>query len=191
MRKRAVLFILLVLSGCDGGAATTAPPTAAVPSPQAAVSPAPWAAPPLRLPRIDPGEPCPTTARQPWTGPGVAAAVLGDGPLHPVADYFRAGTVLELREQDRHADGTYEVKVRWIGARYTGPVLVRVGRIDGNAAASARFSYVGQERDGGYYTELTEPFNDLPATTTVGGPGCYAYQIDGASFSTTVVFRAA
>jgi hypothetical protein len=53
-----------------------------------------------------------------------------------------------------------------------------------------KFSYTGTAHDGGYYAELTRPRSDLPATTTVSGPGCYAYQVDGTTFSTTVVFSA-
>ncbi|GAA3346716.1 hypothetical protein GCM10020358_58760 [Amorphoplanes nipponensis] len=145
--------------------------------------------PPLRLPVMAPGDRCPVTPKHAWSGPGQATAVLGDGPLYPIADYFPGG-VLELRGEDREPDGSYVKKVRWLGAGYRGPVLLRVARIDGPGAASAQFSYFGGLRDDGYHAELTEPDNDLPATTTVGGPGCYAYQVDGASFSRTIVFRA-
>ena len=117
--------------------------------------------------------------------------MLGDGPLYPVAGYFRDGNVLELRADDRQPDGSYVKKVRWIGNDYTGPVLVRAGRIDGPGAASMTFSYVGEKRYGGHYVELESPTNDLPATTTISGPGCFAYQVDGATFSTVIIFRAA
>jgi hypothetical protein len=30
----------------------------------------------------------------------------------------------------------------------------------------------------------------MPSYTRLKGPGCYAYQIDGATFSETIVFRA-
>jgi hypothetical protein len=166
VRGTAVGMVLLGLTACDGG-----PP---VPSPSPASSPSSTSA---AVPR-------------PWSGPGEAGRVLGDGPLYPIADYFRGGIDLELRPDDRQPDGTYEKKVRWIGAGYSGPVLVRAGRIDAPGAASAKFSYVGEERDGGHYADLTRENNDLPATTTVAGPGCYAYQVDGTTFSVTIVFRA-
>ncbi|WP_169814031.1 hypothetical protein, partial [Actinomadura kijaniata] len=146
---------------------------------------------PLRFPSVAAGAACPTTAPRPWSGPGVAAAVLGDGPVYPVADYFGKGTVLELRARDRRSDGSYVKKVRWIGAGYRGPVLVRAARIDGGGTAASRFAYTGEERDGGYHAELPSPASDLPGTTTVGGPGCYAVQVDGTTFTTVVVFRAA
>jgi hypothetical protein len=117
--------------------------------------------------------------------------VLGDGPLYPVADYFGGGAILELRPEDRTPSGSYDKKVRWLGVDYTGPVLVRAGRIDaGPGTASAMFAYTGSARGGGHYAELSNAVSDLPGVTTVSGPGCYAYQIDGTTFSKTIVFRA-
>lgn len=182
MRVHASVVLLSVLGSivaCDDPA-----PPAAAPSSSSA-----WPA-PLRLPVIGPGEPCPTATPRAWTGPGQAAKVLGDGPLYPIADYFGGDATLDLRADQRGPDGSFVLKVRWLGAGYAGPVLLRAARIDGAGAASARFSYTGYPRDGGHYAELTETENDLPATTTIGGPGCYAYQVDGTTFSTTIVFRA-
>ena len=34
----------------------------------------------------------------------------------------------------------------------------------------------------------TDWHEDWPSGTYVSGPGCYAYQLDGASFSMTIVF---
>jgi hypothetical protein len=183
VRGRALTAVatLAVLTACD---TTPAPPTRTPPASTPGV-----AAPPLRLPDLAPGAECPVTEPSPWPRPDQATRVLGPGPLYPVADYLPAGA-LRLREVDRQHDGTYTKKVRWIGSGYTGPVLVRVARLDGPGPAGVRFSYLGEPRDGGHHALLTEPESDLPATTTVGGPGCYAYQVDGTSFSTTIVFRA-
>jgi hypothetical protein len=183
-------FLMLAVAACNAPSRDLASPE---PSPSASVSmPSAMLAPrPLRLPRVSAGAECPTTTPHPWSEPGVATAVLGDGPVYPVADYFKDGTVLELRPMDRQPDGSYVKKVRWIGAGYRGPVLVRAARIDGKGTASSKFSYTGEERDGGHYAELSLLSSDLPGTTTVGGPGCYAFQIDGTTFTTTIVFRAA
>jgi hypothetical protein len=183
-RMIAVVVALLGAAACDSPA--DSPPAA----PSAPASVGAWVAPPLRLPSVAPGADCPAEQARPWSGPGQAARVLGAGPVHPVGDYFHDGTALTLRPMDRQPDGTYVKKVRWIAAGYTGPVLVRAARIDAPGAASARFSYTGQSRDGGHHAELTRPDSDLPATTTVDGPGCYAYQVDGTTFSYTIVFRA-
>ncbi|MBF9132835.1 hypothetical protein I0C86_28330 [Plantactinospora sp. S1510] len=181
----ALLTATTASVGCDGPAPDAGPPTTAPTSP-AELSPGP-----LRLPSRAPGDRCPTTAPKPWSGPGEATQVLGPGPVYPVADYFRDGAVLRLREDDRQPDGTYRKKVRWIATGYTGPVLVRAARIDAPGSATVAFSYTGGPRDGGHYAVLTNPDSDLPGTTTVDGPGCYAYQVDGTTFSLTIVFRAA
>jgi hypothetical protein len=185
MRSRASLFatLALVLGACDK-------PAPGRPQPPVSRSPVPWTAGPLRMPTVAPGAQCPVSRPRPWSGPGAATAVLGDGPLYPVADYFDAGTVLQLRPEDHQADGSYEKKVRWIGAGYAGPVLMRAARIDGAGSAGVAFYYLGEPRDGGHYAVLTSRTSDLPAATRISGPGCYAYQVDGTTFSTTIIFRA-
>ena len=150
VRTTVVVVVLLGLTACEG--APSVPP-APLPA-SASSSPAAFTPPPLRLPQVAPGAACPAAVPQVWSGPGEAGRVLGDGPLYPIADYFRDGVELELRPEDRQPDGTYEKKVRWIGAGYSGPVLVRAGRIDALGAASATFSYIGEERHGGHYAEL-------------------------------------
>ncbi|MGK5740025.1 hypothetical protein [Micromonospora sp. URMC 103] len=183
LRAATVAALLPVSAACDGSARDV-PPAAAPGSPSA------FAAPPLRLPDAGAGGACPTSEARPWSRPDQAVRVLGPGPVYPVADYFGGGAVLGLRDADRQRDGTYEKKVRWIAEGYQGPVLVRAARIDGPGSASARFAYTGEPRDGGHYALLTHTDSDLPGTTTVAGPGCYAYQVDGTTFSVTIVFRA-
>ncbi|GIJ80020.1 hypothetical protein Xph01_44520 [Micromonospora phaseoli] len=184
-------MVAAVVLGCAATACDAAPPeaTPTVSPPASTVPPGEFSAPPLALPGVQPGDACPVTEPRPWPDTDQASRVLGSGPLYPVADYFTDG-VLQLRDEDREPDGTYTKKVRWIGSGYTGPVLVRAARIDGPGSAAGRFSYTGEPRDGGHYAVLSRPDSDLPGTTTVSGPGCYAYQVDGVSFSVTIVFRA-
>lgn len=177
--------VVLLAAACDEPRSSNDRPQA-IP----ASSPATLPARPLGLPSVPPGGACPLAQASPWPDSSEATRVLGTGPAHPVADYFHDGAVLRLRDDDREPDGNYVKKVRWVVADYTGPLLVRAGRIDGPGSASVKFSYTGKVRDGGYYTELTNRRSDLPATTTVSGPGCYAYQVEGTTFSTTVVFSA-
>ncbi|MFD6755198.1 hypothetical protein [Micromonospora gifhornensis] len=189
---RLVRMLTLVALGsalvaCDRAPVDT--PTASPTAPSPSASPGDLAVPPLRLPSVAPDGTCPAAEPQRWSKPGQAQRVLGPGPVHPIADYFSGGA-LPLRPSDRQADGSYTVKVRWLAADYTGPVLVRAGRIDAPGAASAQFSYLGEPRHDGHHAVLTRPDTDLPGSTTVDGPGCYAYQVDGTSFSYTIVFRA-
>ncbi|WBB48614.1 hypothetical protein O3597_26640 [Verrucosispora sp. WMMA2044] len=180
----AAVLLALSMAACDA-----APPDAAPRSPTPTASSTGWTAPPLQLPTVGPGDPCPVTEPRPWSDSDLASRVLGPGPLYPVADYFVDGA-LQLRDEDRQPDGTYPKKVRWIGSGYTGPVLVRAARIDAPGSATAVFSYTGEPRDDGHHAVLTTPESDLPGVTTVAGPGCYAYQVDGTTFSVTIVFRA-
>ncbi|MFI7552593.1 hypothetical protein ACIBQ2_22920 [Micromonospora sediminimaris] len=180
----SAVVLLASSAACDA-----APPDASPVSPAPATSPRGWTAPPLQLPNAGPGDACPVTEPQPWPNPDQASRVLGPGPLYPVADYFADGA-LQLRDEDREPDGTYSKKVRWIGSGYTGPVLVRAARIDAPGSATVAFSYTGESRDDGHHAVLTSQESDLPGVTTVDGPGCYAYQVDGSTFSVTVVFRA-
>jgi hypothetical protein len=226
MRKIILVAASLVLTGCGSTPAPPPPPTSpAVPPPAvdtSASSSATLAARPLRFPVVAAGSECPITPSRVWTGPGQAGAVLGDGPVYPVADYFAGGDqrssvaggdqrssvaggdqrnspggdrgpgmTLELRAEDREPDGSYTKKVRWIAEGYTGPVLIRAARVDAAGTASVKFLYWGRASDGGYYAELPRTSNDLPATTKVSGPGCFAYQVDGSDFTTMIVFRAA
>ena len=187
--RAALLAIMMVVAAAACERAEPAPaPTGASTSASVSASAVPFVAPPLRLPRVAPGGRCPVTAAHAL--PGLEDKVLGNGPLYPIAYYFMAGdAVLQLRPDDREPGGSYRVKVRWVGSGYAGPVLIRADRIDGTGTALAQFSYTGEARDGGYFATLTESENDLPATTLVSGPGCFAYQVDGTTFSETIVFE--
>lgn len=195
MRTRAALLAVALVVATAACTAHEEPvPAKSSPTPSASPSAEPsFAAPALHLPTVASGGKCPVSPAKAWTGLGQADRVLGNGPLYPIADYFReGGATLDLRPDDKQPDGTYGKKVRWLAVGYTGPVLIRAGRIDGPGKAGAQFLYWGEKRDDGWFAVLPqEDYLDLPAGTTVSGPGCFAYQIDGTNFSTTVVFSAA
>jgi hypothetical protein len=115
---------------------------------------------------------------------------FGDGPVYPVG--FTDG-VLSMAA----SDGRYLQKVLWVSAAsYQGPVLIRGVRLDGPGVV--QFSH----GDSVPMTEfkLLEPgatspneeagWREWPSYTTVPQLGCYAYQVDGTSFSIVVVFEA-
>jgi hypothetical protein len=93
---------------------------------------------------------------------------------------------------DYRLAGWYWHKTLWVvAARYGGPVLVRGRRID----RRGRVRFAGGD---GVFSWLRFPGARFlarerryaPASTLLRGPGCYALQIDGLSFSRVVVFRA-
>jgi hypothetical protein len=92
-----------------------------------------------------------------------------------------------------HARGWYFYKTLWtVSPKYEGPVLIRGGRIDQPGAL--RFATTGKR----IRTELSMPgFNSsgswrrATAYTLFRGPGCYAFQLDGTTFSNVVIFKVA
>jgi hypothetical protein len=169
------------------GAASGTPATTALPSGD------PWAplrARPVRLPTVAAGSPCPVVPGQ-TVSPDFGPA-LGKGPLYP-AGFGTEGTA--RLEGAIEEGGWYFIKVLWVADPvYKGPALVRGGRID--AAGELRFEHgpnparelaldPGAALSGG--TGATWP--NWPTYTRVRGPGCYAYQVDGTTFTRTAVFR--
>lgn len=141
---------------------------------------------PLALPKAV-GETCPVTQRRPL--PPTDEVVLGNSPVAPVANFFGDDVTMELRPEDRDEDGSYWGKTPWVTAGYEGPVLIRAARIDDRGQARVRFQWAGRTVGAGTVVDITGPLMVLPGDTRVQGPGCYAYQVDGLSFSEVIVFR--
>jgi hypothetical protein len=78
-------------------------------------------------------------------------------------------------------------KVLWIfDPVYAGPILIRGLQVDGGN--ELRFD---DGRVPPLAIKTSSGFNrDLPSYTRVRAAGCYAYQIDGTTFSSTIVFEA-
>ena len=143
---------------------------------------------PLRLPTLALGATCPINhAHQvnPGYGPGIGdgpayAAIAGDGVLS-----FQPPATFESAEWGGG-------KVLWyFTPAVRGPVLIRGHQLDGSN--EVRF-----EQGALPPTELTfsadgtDPggWSGRSSYTRVRAAGCYAYQVDGASFTEIVVFEA-
>ena len=116
---------------------------------------------------------------------------LGDGPVYPVG-VFTDGVLLVVAE-----GGTYRAKVLWVSdASYAGPVLIRGARLDGPGPvqlSAGNIQQVEQLRllQPGAFSPDEEPgWREWPSYTVVPQPGCYAYQVDGTSFTNVIVFEA-
>lgn len=142
---------------------------------------------PLRLPLLASGGSCPTaTAGRVNPSYGIA---LGHGPAYPVP--FRQATL--HFDHGRSAGGWIYVKVLWIvSTGYRGPVLVRGHQLDGT-------NWLGFATGRHPLAELQIPpartgsakgWRAFPSYTRVrAGDGCYAYQIDGTTFSKALAFQ--
>ncbi len=87
-------------------------------------------------------------------------------------------------------------RVTWVSSPgYTGPVLIRGREVGGSGAVGFGEGHVPVDEmqlSGPAGTSPGEPAGsrEWPSFARVKSPGCYAFQVDGTSFSTTIVFRA-
>jgi hypothetical protein len=157
----------------------------------AAVDQAAWdafAARPLRLPTLSTEAACPL-ATPAKISEGLGPAV-GEGPIFAVS--FAGSPVVSLGELTRYADGYYRLKVLWVVTdSYTAPALVRGGRIDrpgevrfNDGDAALRLSM----RSFVFSPGVPRTWRQFPSHTDVKEPGCYAWQVDGTTFTETIAF---
>jgi hypothetical protein len=118
-------------------------------------------------------------------------AGLGDGPVYPVG-VFVDGVLLVVAEA-----GVYRAKVLWVSAAsYAGPVLIRGARLDGpgpvqfSAGNTQPVEQLRLLQPGAFSPDEEPGWREWPSYTVVPQPGCYAYQVDGTSFTNVIVFEA-
>jgi hypothetical protein len=129
-----------------------------------------------------------------WNG-GPAVYLESVGPAAEVG-------VIDLSQSPPDSDGWRGQKTPWLLPRsYRGPVLVRAARIDVKgtiALAKVHGDHLQELRyASGFsngYRDRTNGFNGnyrfLAATVLLRTPGCYAFQVDGTTFSAVIVMRA-
>lgn len=158
---------------------------------------------PLHLPHIAPGAQCPVSrvdGRVPFVRRYGVGAGIGRGPAYPIG--LRGGDLQLAPAQNFDSAEWAGQKVLWfVLPSYRGPVLIRGGRVDG--PGRVRFDRgdipplkirIGREPTSAPFS----PGSSVPPVgtryrasyTRLEGPGCYAYQVDGTSFSRVIVFRA-
>jgi hypothetical protein len=147
--------------------------------------------PPLRLPRVAAGESCPVTPGVMSTDPYVGGQQYGGaGPVWMIlgdrGDPSRGMSVLG----SPGTPGWLAAENVWLVAPgYQGPFTVRGGRLDGRG--TVRF---GGTPASTAFVEPSAPdpnstngWRFPPGTIWVTSAGCYGFQINGTSFSETVV----
>lgn len=192
----AVVLFLFVSAACTQGSAaqqTRAP----VASPSGIGSPElnSLLHRPLQLSLLPRGTPCPTSPAR--IVQSAFAPAQGKGPAYEAATYDLAPSPAVLLYADAaHFGGGGPANQGWGGQkvlwfvdpRYQGYVLIRGHQIDG--PYGMRFQtgldpqLVINTADGG------SPWPNMPSYTRLQAPGCYAYQVDGATFSYEIIFQA-
>jgi len=142
---------------------------------------------PLHLPTVPYGAACPVS--RPAAGVDFArygvARGYGPGPAYPIGlDHGTIHVVWTQGDVDARVWGVQ--KVLWfVHPRYLGPVLVRGGQIDGQLRVRFERGRIPHAE-----LQLREGTHARPSYVRIKKPGCYAFQIDGLTFSRTIVFRA-
>ena len=191
-RQRQVIpLALLALLALALAACETAHIPPPVPTVTATRPPDDWTAlrqRPLRLPTLATGAACPINhARQVSSqyGPGI-----GDGPAY--AAIGGDGVLTFQPPATFNSTAWGGAKVLWYFApAVRGPVLIRGHQLDGpnelrfeeGALPPAELAFSAEGADPGGWS-------GRPSYTRVRAAGCYAYQVDGASFTEVVVFTA-
>ncbi len=153
---------------------------------------------PLHFPTLAPGQRCPATPGRRLDTAYFGGIALGSGPVQPVlaealnqADALR-GTADLLNPTS--VPPWLAFNTLWVSRpAYQGPFIVRAAqRLDGPGTV--------MQGDGPFVTTLVVPpgptinssegWRTAPGGTWVNSPGCYAWQIDGLTFSYIIVVNA-
>jgi hypothetical protein len=152
---------------------------------------------PLHLPQIAPGATCPVTSASGELPLPFVGMKFGRGPVYPNLG-IRPEASLEFSypppPTSRWPDSEWGgQKVMWVRApRYHGPALIRGRQIDG----PDRLRFGGglvpstEIRIGRWGKSAGSRWGSKASTTRLRAAGCYAYQVDGLSFSSVVIFEA-
>ena len=190
-RHLFIVFILLTfLSSCSSSSqATVRTPT---PTPVLTADQV-WAEleqRPVNVPTLAAGSSCPAAhghAISPDFGLG-----LGDGPAYPVG--LGSDGVLDYAPPQNFQSAEWGgMKVLWaLSPTYNGVVLVRGHQLDGpNELRFERGDVPPAElRIIPFPASTPDGWTGQPSYTRVRAPGCYAYQVDGLTFSKLIIFRA-
>jgi hypothetical protein len=152
---------------------------------------------PLDLPQLERGAACPASrvdARVAWSRAGIAEGV-GPGPVYPIL-----GRSKRLAVFARDGWGAWRgTKVLWfVHQRYRGNVLIRGRRLDGwqrlrfdDGLVPSDELRIAAGLSPARWRDQPSGSRGRPSYIRVRAGGCYGVQIDGTTFSRTVVLRVA
>jgi len=151
---------------------------------------------PLALPAIPPGGTCPARGvaqHTPEYGKGA-----GDGPFYVVTVGNGSDATMTYTQGNAYGRDWGGQKTLWYAdPAYQGRALIRGRRIDG--PGEVRFDYLeGQSLAPELRVDTRasrQPNGQWPSWVgatrlRVDSPGCYAFQVDGETFTEVIVFRA-
>lgn len=142
---------------------------------------------PLSLPSLSAGEACPASGTA--SAVGYAGPAVGSGPVY-------AAQASPLTVTSFIGGAWSGGRVTWVAApSYTGPLLIRGRELGSDGMVGFGEGHVPVDELQLLTASTTSPgeppgAREWPSFARVLGPGCYAYQVDGTSFSEVIVFSA-
>lgn len=155
---------------------------------------------PLHVPRVAPGGKCPVSTARTLTG--FVGPLAGSGPVYPVLVPDHVSPFKFVYPPPHGGQANFAGsqwggdKVLWVAAAsYRGPVLIRGRQLDGSHAVGFGGDVVPNAElqllaPGGSSSGEPEGWREWPSYTRLRAGGCYGYQVDGATFSSVIVFHA-
>lgn len=152
---------------------------------------------PLHLPHLRQGTRCPMSpSHVAHQGTDRQQTLTGRGPAYLMSVGSAPGGRISIGFSARDSLGWYGQKTPWVIDRsYDGPILVRGARIGRPGQVRFAYGYGDHRRELNWDTGADQgsppdpDFRFLASATLFRAPGCYAFQIDGTSFSEIVVAR--
>ena len=152
---------------------------------------------PLHLPTVAPGAACPVSKvdrRVDWSRMKIfGGSGIGRGPVYPG---LPSGAIWATRDE-QYGSKWYGEKVFWfVVPSYRGRVLIRGRRIDApgrvgfNGAKTPNAELRIEPYDTVSWTGQPRYSRGIPSGVRILAKGCYAFQIDGTSFSRVIVVTA-
>ena len=151
---------------------------------------------PLHLPKLAPGAPCPVSGvdhRIPWRRANIfGGSGIGRGPVYP--GLGSSSGLLWATRDEQYGGPWYGEKVFWyVLPSYRGPILIRGRQLDGPEVMRFNEGKLPKPElriapgETVFWSGQPAGSRGVPSGVRVIAPGCYAFQIDGTSFSRIVV----
>jgi hypothetical protein len=146
---------------------------------------------PLHFPTVQPSNVCPT---KPAAATLAGRPLNGKRPVYLMSAGDAPAATISINPAYTDSTGWVGQKTPWlIKRRYKGPLLIRAARIDspgpvrlakGAGQHLSELRFKPSDNNG-----FQGPYGFLASASLFRAQGCYAFQIDGTSFSNVIVMR--
>lgn len=147
----------------------------------------------MELPRLGPGAACPGSSGVSLALPNTAGTGVGQAPVWAIIP--QAGDLVHgiVTLGKSNVSGWLGIKTHWtVSPSYQGWIIIRAEQLGG----SGPVALLGDATIGPLLIPPGAGPNDAggwrerPSGTYVKGPGCYGFQVDGASFTENIIVEA-